>query len=195
MIDFFVSPFPFVVRPPLPSSLFRFGVSLSVVPPLCLSCPVFLAFPFPLLLTPRPQTGPGCQGSLSSAPSPPLFRFLLCPRVLCLVFLAADWSGFPAPPSSPPFPLFCTSLIPDLFSRQDLRLSVIFLAADWSGVSHCWLPSQTIPSSNSDTFSGHRLVRGVAAHHTSWYSSQDNKQSSHGLNLTLMRSSMICWMR
>ena len=168
-------------------------VSLSCFLCFCVS-PLFSRVLFPCFCLFWPFTGPGGQCSCSS--SCPFSLFVSCTlRVLCLVFLAADWSGFPAPPSSPPFPLFCTSLIPDLFSRQDLRLSVIFLAADWSGVSHCWLPSQTIPSSNSDTFSGHRLVRGVAAHHTSWYSSQDNKQSSHGLNLTLMRSSMICWMR
>ena len=139
---------------------FLFPASLSLLFFLCL---LFLSS---LLLTPLAADWSGLSGlSLLLSPFPLLFCFLLHPRVLCLVFLAADWSGFPAPPSSPSFLLSFTSLIPDLLSRRDLRLSVIFLAADWSGVSHCWLPSQTIPSSKPGTFSGRRLVRGVAAHH------------------------------
>ena len=170
-IDFAVTPSlfcSFVVRSSLSLLPLCFGVSCPFLFPASLSLLFFLCLSFlsSLLLTPLAADWSGLSGlSLLLSPFPLLFCFLLHPRVLCLVFLAADWSGFPAPPSSPSFLLSFTSLIPDLFSRRDLRLSVIFLAADWSGVSHCWLPSQTIPSSKPGTFSGRRLVRGVAAHH------------------------------
>ena len=153
---------------------FLFPASLSLLFFLCL---LFLSS---LLLTPLAADWSGLSGlSLLLSPFPLLFCFLLHPRVLCLVFLAADWSGFPTPPSSPSFLLSFTSLIPDLLSRRDLRLSVIFLAADWSGVSHCWLPSQTIPPPNqarslAADWSGALLLTTY-----SWYSSQDNKPSSH----------------
>ena len=144
-----------------------FGVSCPFPVSRLTVSPVLSLLAFPLFPA---SDSSGCRlVRVVRALAPPLS---LSPSVLLLaspsgvvVFLAADWSGFPAPPSSPSFLLSFTTLIPDLLSRQDLRLSVIFLAADWSGVSHCWLSSQTIPSSKPGTFSGRRLVRGVAAHH------------------------------
>ena len=131
---------------PFPSSRLSASSLLSLL--------VFRLFP----LTPLVLTGPGFLGSRS--PSFPLLLspFLICwfvlsclschPWVLCLVFLAADWSGFPAPPSSSSFLPFLTSLFPYFVSRWDLSFSVIFLAADWSGVSHCWLSCPYFPPLN-----------------------------------------------
>ena len=181
-IDFVVTPFSFVVRSS-PSLLpLCFGVSCPFPVSRLTVSPVLSLLAFPLF--PASDSSGRRLVRVVRALAPPLslsllFCFLLHPRVLCLVFLAADWSGFPAPPSSPSFLLSFTSLIPDLFSRRDLRLSVIFLAADWSGVSHCWLSSQTIPPpsqahSLAADWSGALLLTTY-----SWYSSQDNKQSSH----------------
>ena len=139
-----------------------------------------------------PVTGPGCLFPFS--PSGLCSLFVSCPlRVLCLVFLAADWSGFPAPPSLPPF-------FPPALSLPCLACS-----------SQHWLQCGT---------SGRRLVRGITSlvliptfppfltkhclwpqtgpgllllNTDSWNSSLDSKQNRHGLNLTLMHSSMTYW--
>ena len=78
-----------------------------------------------------------CFGSALSLPSLSPFSLLsLClpfPSGVVLVFLAADWSGFPAPPC-PPFPPFGSLPCP-LSSLVNKSSSVVLLAADWSGVS------------------------------------------------------------
>ena len=132
-IDFVVSPYSFVARSSLSLLPLCFGVSCPFLFPASLSLLFFLCLLFlsSLLLTPLAADWSGLSG-LSLLLSPfPSFCFLLHPQVLCLVFLAADWSGFPAQPHLL-LPSLLTSLIPDLLSRRDLRLSVIFLAADWS---------------------------------------------------------------
>ena len=137
-IDFVVTPFSFVVRSSLSLLPLCFGVSCPFPVSRLTVSPVLSLLAFPLF--PASDSSGRRLVWVVRALAPPLslsllFCFLLHPRVLCLVFLAADWSGFPAPPSSPSFLPSFTSLIPDLFSRRDLRLSVIF--------------------------SGRRLVRGI----------------------------------
>ena len=168
-IDFVVSPYSFVARSSLSLLPLCFGVScpfpvsrLTVSPVLSL-----LAFPlFPASDSSGRRTGPGCQGSRSSSLPFPFF-FASCFTLGCCAWSFWPQTGpdFQRHPSSPSFLLSFTSLIPDLLSRRDLRLSVIFLAADWSGVSHCWPPQSNNPSSKPGTFSGRRPVQGVAAHH------------------------------
>ena len=74
------------------SLLFACVLGASVLP--C-HWPLLLRFPCLFLF---------CLFSALSLPfSPCSLSVLRYPRVLCLVFLAADWSGLPAPPSLPPF--------------------------------------------------------------------------------------------
>ena len=80
--------------------IFPFSLSLVCLCVGCVCPSVLLAFApsFPLPFSVLPVF---C--SLSLPFSPCSLSVLRYPRVLCLVFLAADWSGFPAPPSLPPF--------------------------------------------------------------------------------------------
>ena len=73
---------------------------------------------------------------------PPFLRF---PRVLCLVFLAVDWSRISSTALTPPlFGLlrcFPTAPFPFVTPLLNKCPSVVLLAADWSGVSHRWSPN------------------------------------------------------
>ena len=114
----------FVVRFSLSLLPLVFGVSCPFPSSRLTVSPLLSLLVFPLF--PASDSSGRRLVRVIRALAPPLFLpllfvcFLLHPRVLCLVFLAADWSGFPAPPSSPSFLLSFTSLIPDLFSRRDL---------------------------------------------------------------------------
>ena len=188
-------------------SLFFFSgvwrlVSLPLFPPLCLSSSFFARFPsFPFDSSGLDWSG--FSGLSLSFFSPLLLSpFLICwfcaLLPLCHPWCCA-WSFWPQTgpdfqrhPLPPPSPLFLTSLFPYFVSRWDLSFSVIFLAADWSGVSHCWLSCPYFPPLNqarslAADWSGALLL--ILYHGTP---PTDNKQSRHGLNLTLMRSSMIC---
>ena len=96
-----------------------------------------------------------------------------------------------ATPHLPPSLSF-TSLIPDLLSRRDLRLSVIFLAADWSGVSHCWPPQSNNPLLQTRHVLWPQTGPGRCCSPHTHGTPHKTTSRSHSLNLTLMRSSMIC---
>ena len=109
-----------------------------------------------------------CSVSLAPAPLPPLFVSVLSlgclfsppspwpllalrfPRVLCLVFLAVDWSRISSTALTSPLSLVCCAvfLLPPFPSVTPLLNkcpSVVLLAADWSGVSLRWSPN-TLPT-------------------------------------------------
>ena len=166
-IDFVVSPYSFVARSSLSLLPLCFGVSCPFPVSRLTVSPVLSLLAFPLF--PASDSSGRRLVRVVRALAPPVSLF---PSFLLLASPSGVVPGLSgrrlvriSSATLISLLLSFTSLIPDLLSRRDLRLSVIFLAADWSGVSHCWLSSQTIPSSKPGTFSGRRLVRGVAAHH------------------------------
>ena len=82
---------------------------------------------------------------LFSPPSPCPLPALRSPRVLCLVFLAVDWSRISSTTLTSPLFLCCAVLLllpfPFVTSLLNKCPSVVLLAADWSGVSLRWFPT------------------------------------------------------
>ena len=130
-----------------------------------------LLCPFFVLVFLRTSVGgapPFCSVSLAPAPLPPLFVSVLSlgclfsppspwpllalrfPRVLCLVFLAVDWSRISSTALTSPLSLVCCAVFllppfPFVTPLLNKCPSVVLLAADWSGVSLRWSPN-TLPT-------------------------------------------------
>ena len=85
-----------------------------------------------------------------SPPSPWPLLALRFPRVLCLVFLAVDWSRVSSTALTSPLSLVCCAVFllppfPFVTPLLNKCPSVVLLAADWSGVSLRWSPN-TLPT-------------------------------------------------
>ena len=85
-----------------------------------------------------------------SPPSPWPLLALRFPRVLCLVFLAVDWSRISSTALTSPLSLVCCAVFllppfPFVTPLLNKCPSVVLLAADWSGVSLRWSPN-TLPT-------------------------------------------------
>ena len=97
---------------------------------------------------------PVCFGSVFGlpflSPSPWPLLALRFPRVLCLVFLAVDWSRISSTALTSPLSLVCCAVFllppfPFVTPLLNKCPSVVLLAADWSGVSLRWSPN-TLPT-------------------------------------------------
>ena len=139
-IDFVVTPYSFVVRSSLSLVPLCSGVSCPFPVSRLTASPVLSLLSVPLF--PASDSSGRRLVRVVRALAPPLS---LSPSVLLLASPSGVVPGLSGRrlvriSSATLISLLSfsfSSLIPDLFSRRDLRLSVIFLAADWSGVSHC----------------------------------------------------------
>ena len=115
--------------------------------------------------------------SPSSYPLPALCS----PRVLCLVFLAVDWSRISSATLTSPLCLsaalfsFCSSSLSLLLCKK--CPSVVLLAADWSGYHSTGSPQPF----QSGTVSGRRLVQGCCFPYR-FMELLDSKQRKPGSN-------------
>ena len=166
-------------------------VSLSCFLCFCVS-PLYSRVPFPCFCLFWPFTGPGCQCSCSSSRPFSLFCFLypsgvvpgLSGRRLVRISSATLIS----------FPSSGTFLIPVLIALRNISFSVVPLAADWSGVSLCWPLSFTIPPFETKHCLWPQTGPGLCfSPHIHGTPHKTASRADHGLNLTLMRSSMTYW--